>query len=178
LIDILRGSQSQRLIDNGHAQLSVYGIGKQHTVEAWRNVVRALLHQGLVQESQDGYPVLSLNALSWEVLRGERKVHIAAAAATPRRGRSDATHAAGDDTPADSALFDRLRSLRKKLADQSGVPPYVIFHDATLREMVRRAPVSLEDFATIPGVGQAKLVRYGQIFTDEIRAARSQGISD
>ena len=180
LIDILRGSQSQRLIDNGHAQLSVYGIGKQHNVAAWRDLVRALLHQGLVQETQDGYPVLSLNALSWEVLRGERKVHIAAAAASTRRSRSESAASDGgaQDTPADDALFERLRSLRKKLADQSGVPPYVIFHDATLREMARRAPANLEQFAGLPGVGQAKLARYGQLFTDEIRAARSRDTAE
>ncbi|HEY0682835.1 MAG TPA: DNA helicase RecQ [Steroidobacter sp.] len=173
LIDILRGSQSQRLIDNGHAQLSVYGIGKQHSVEAWRGVARALLHQGLVQETQDGYSVLSLNAHSWEVLRGERKVHIADAPPSGRR-KSDAGGRGSDDVHvADQPLFDRLRALRKRLADQSGVPPYVIFHDATLREMVRRAPASLEEFAAIPGVGQAKLARYGQLFTDEIRAARA-----
>ncbi|GFE83736.1 ATP-dependent DNA helicase RecQ [Steroidobacter agaridevorans] len=173
LIDILRGSQSQRLIDNGHAQLSVYGIGKQHSVDTWRSVARALLHQGLAQETQDGYSVLSLNAASWEVLRGERKVHIAEAPASPRR-KSDVSGGADDLHVADQPLFDKLRALRKKLADQSGVPPYVIFHDATLREMVRRAPASLEEFATIPGVGQAKLARYGQLFTDEIRAARSR----
>jgi ATP-dependent DNA helicase RecQ len=172
LIDILRGSQSQRLIDNGHAQLSVYGIGKQHSVEAWRNVARALLHQGLVQETQDGYSMLALNALSWEVLRGERKVHIAAAPTSSRR-KSGASDTADDLHVADQPLFDRLRALRKRLADHSGVPPYVIFHDATLREMVRRAPATLAEFATIPGVGQAKLARYGQLFTDEIRAARS-----
>ncbi len=172
LIDILRGSQSQRLIDNGHAQLSVYGIGKQHSVDTWRSVARALLHQGLAQETQDGYSVLSLNAASWEVLRGERKVHIAEAPASSRR-KSDVSGGADDLHVADQPLFDKLRALRKKLADQSGVPPYVIFHDATLREMVRRAPASLEEFATIPGVGQAKLARYGQLFTDEIRAARS-----
>lgn len=175
LIDILRGSQSQRLIDNGHAQLSVYGIGKQHPVEAWRNVVRALLHQGLLQETQDGYPVLSLNALSWEVLRGERKVAVAKTAAAPKRSKAGAGNdSAATDHGPDNELFDRLRALRKSLADKSGVPPYVIFHDATLREMVRRGPTSLEEFATIPGVGQAKLARYGQMFTDEIRAARSQ----
>ncbi|MBL8266052.1 DNA helicase RecQ [Steroidobacter sp.] len=173
LIDILRGSQAQRLIDNGHAQLSVYGIGKQHGVELWRSVVRALLHQGLVQETQDGYPVLSLNALSWEVLRGERKVHIAEAPPSSRR-KSEAAGAAEDLHVADQPLFDRLRALRKQVADRSGVPPYVIFHDATLREMVRRAPANLEEFATIPGVGQAKLARYGQMFTDEIRAAYSK----
>jgi ATP-dependent DNA helicase RecQ len=174
LIDILRGSQSQRLIDNGHAQLSVYGIGKQHSVDSWRGVARALLHQGLVQETQDGYSVLSLNATSWEVLRGERKVHIAdTPAPAPSRRKSDTSGGAEELHVADQPLFDKLRALRKRLADQSGVPPYVIFHDATLREMVRRAPASLEEFATIPGVGQAKLARYGQLFTDEIRAAHS-----
>ncbi|HEY0939444.1 MAG TPA: DNA helicase RecQ [Steroidobacter sp.] len=175
LIDILRGSQSQRLIDNGHAQLSVYGIGKQHSIETWRSVARALLHQGLVQETQDGYPVLFLNALSWEVLRGERKVQIAEAPASGRRQAAGigATSAADDLHVADQPLFDRLRALRKRLADQSGVPPYVIFHDATLREMARRAPANLEEFAAIPGVGQAKLARYGELFTDEIRAARA-----
>ena len=161
MIDILRGSQSQRLIDNGHAQLSVYGIGKHHTAEDWRHVVRALLHQGLLQESHDGYPVLSLNALSWEVLRGERKVQIAAPPPSARKSRS--TGITNSDEPvanaAEEALFERLRTLRKSLADQSGVPPYVIFHDATLHEMARRKPVTLEEFATIPGVGQAKLAR-------------------
>jgi ATP-dependent DNA helicase RecQ len=158
----------------------VYAIGKQHNVAAWRDLVRALLHQGLVQETQDGYPVLSLNALSWEVLRGERKVHIAAPASPPRRSKPDASAAdsGAEDTPAEQALFERLHSLRKKLADHSGVPPYVIFHDATLREMVRRAPASLEEFAAIPGVGQAKLARYGQMFTDEIRAGRSREAAD
>jgi len=170
LIDILRGSQSQRLIDNGHAQLSVYGIGKQHNVDTWRNLARTLLHQGLVQETQDGYSVLSLNALSWEVLRGERKVQLAVAPAAPRRSRSSASDAAPDDTPADQAMFERLRRLRKRLADQNGVPPYVIFHDHTLREMARQAPTSIAEFASIPGVGQAKLARYGEMFTDEIRA--------
>ena len=66
--------------------------------------------------------------------------------------------------------LERLRKLRKQLADQSGVPPYVIFHDYTLREMARQAPTSVAEFAAIPGVGQAKLARYGQMFTDEIRA--------
>jgi ATP-dependent DNA helicase RecQ len=173
LIDILRGSQSQRLIDNGHAQLSVYGIGKQHSVEQWRAVARALLHQGLLQQTQDGYPVLSLNALSWEVLRGERKVLIADAPAPTRRSNKQAS-GVEELEAADQTLFDRLRALRKQLADRSGVPPYVIFHDATLREMVRRAPTSLQEFALIPGVGQAKLARYGQVFIDEILAARSR----
>jgi ATP-dependent DNA helicase RecQ len=79
------------------------------------------------------------------------------------------------DSPAEHALFERLRKLRKRLADHSGVPPYVIFHDYTLREMARQAPTSIAEFAAIPGVGQAKLARYGQMFTDEIRAGLENG---
>jgi ATP-dependent DNA helicase RecQ len=172
LIDILRGSQAQRVIDNGHAALSVYGIGKQLGVEGWRGIARALLHQGLVGETQDGYPVLSLNKHSWEVLRGERKVHIAAAAAASGKQPKPASSAApGTDATVDDELFNRLRALRKKLADEAGLPPYVIFHDATLREMARRKPTTLDDFAALPGVGQAKLTRYGELFTGEIRDA-------
>ena len=109
-------------------------------------------------------------ATSTEVLRGERKVQLAVAPAATRRSRSGAADAAKAESPAEHALFERLRKLRKRLADHSGVPPYVIFHDYTLREMARQAPTSIAEFASIPGVGQAKLARYGQMFTDEIRA--------
>ncbi len=151
LIDILRGSQSQRLIDNGHAQLSVYGIGKQHSIDTWRRVARALLHQGLVQETQDGYSVLSpqrdqLGKSCAESAKYTSPRH------RPHHGVSRTTSGGADELHvADQPLFDKLRALRKKLADQSGVPPYVIFHDATLREMVRRAPATLAEFANIPG---------------------------
>jgi ATP-dependent DNA helicase RecQ len=169
LIDILRGSQSQRLIDNGHASLSVYGIGKARSVDEWRSLVRALVHQGLVDESQDGYPVLTLNAASWEVLRGQRHVQFAVAPTRVRSKRKDrrrqAEYDSGHEPPAaDEGLFQKLRSLRKELADRAGVPPYVVFHDATLREMADRKPRTLEEFAGLPGVGQAKLTRYAEAF--------------
>lgn len=169
VIEILRGGESQRLLDNGHAGLSVYGIGKKHSVDAWRGIARALAHQGLVKESQDGYPVLSLNPQSWEVLRGSRQIMIAAAVKAAARERKSAATAAHPPTAGDEALFEKLRELRKQLADQNGVPPYVVFHDATLRQMAQRLPTTLPEFATIPGVGQAKLARYGEIFTDAIR---------
>jgi ATP-dependent DNA helicase RecQ len=173
LIDILRGSESQRLIDNGHASLSVYGIGKSRSVDEWRSIVRALVHQGLVDESQDGYPVLTLNAASWEVLRGQRQVQFAVAPPRVRskkkKKKKDRRRQAGDDSsreiaPADDDLFQKLRSLRKELADRAGVPPYVVFHDATLREMAGRKPTTLEEFAQLPGVGDAKLTRYAEAF--------------
>jgi ATP-dependent DNA helicase RecQ len=177
VIDILRGARSERLLSRGHDTLSVYGIGKQRSVEEWRGVARALIHQGLVAESQDGYPVLSLNSQSGRVLREELAVHIAAPV---KRNRSRASagigtaagHAAAAGVgkrapglgPEGGTLFEALRALRKRLADEHGLPPYVVFHDSTLREMAERRPLTLSQFAELPGVGNAKLARYGEPF--------------
>jgi ATP-dependent DNA helicase RecQ len=180
IIDILRGARSERVLSRGHDTLSVYGIGKHRSVDEWRGVARALLHQGLIDETQDGYPVLSLNAYSGPVLREELKVQIAAPT-RPKRGRSGAATGAaagagGLSASAEgSALFEHLRALRKRLADENGLPPYVVFHDATLREMAARRPLTLNQFAELPGVGRAKLERYGDQFIAAMRdhAARS-----
>ncbi len=168
LIEILRGGQSQKLIDRGHESLSVFGIGKQRSVDEWRHLARALVQQGLVDETQDGYPVAILNAHSWQVLRGERKVMIAESLQRPRKKKGKREPPPEDLTP-DAALFEKLRSLRKRLADQNGLPPYVIFHDATLREIAARKPTALEEFATIAGVGQRKLEKYGELFIAAVR---------
>lgn len=179
IIDILRGARSERVLSRGHDTLSVYGIGKQRSVDEWRSVARALLHQGLIEETQDGYPVLSLNAQSRPVLREELAVHIAAAAkpklvrAAGAANRSSA-NGSGNSAEAGGELFERLRALRKRLADEHGVPPYVVFHDATLREMAARRPLTLNEFAELPGVGQAKLARYGEQFIAAITLHSSQ----
>jgi ATP-dependent DNA helicase RecQ len=167
LIEILRGAQTERIRGRGHASLSVYGIGKMHSVDEWRNLARALLHQGLMSESQDGYSVLSVNDAGREILRGERQVSIIAVV-KPVRERKPAAPAMTD---VNQALFESLRTLRKQLADRAGVPPYVIFHDASLREMAQRRPATLEAFSTITGVGQAKLSRYGSEFIAVIGSA-------
>jgi ATP-dependent DNA helicase RecQ len=168
VIEILRCSRSERVLSRNHDELSVYGIGRNHSLDHWRAFTRTLLHQGLLAETQDGYPVLGLNAESWRVLKGERSVQAARAArsASPARQERPATGALlGSE---DTALFDVLRALRKQLADEQGVPPYVIFHDATLREMAQQRPVTLHEFARIRGVGEAKLSRYGERFIDAI----------
>jgi ATP-dependent DNA helicase RecQ len=170
IIDILRGSEAQRVLDNGHTSLTVYGIGKGISVGDWREIARALLHQGLVAESDDGFGVLSLNAQSWEVMRGQRKVRIAMEREPPA-GRRDA-HGDDDIEPADLDLFDALKALRKRLAAEQGVPPYVIFHDATLKRIAQARPRSRMEFLAIPGVGQSKLDRYGFVFIDAIEAHR------
>jgi len=173
IIDILRGARSDRVLSRGHDTLSVYGIGKQRSVDEWRSVARALLHQGLIEETQDGYPVLSLNAQSGQVLRQELIVHMAAPV---KRSRARSSAAEGPATE-NGALFERLRALRKRLADEHGLPPYVVFHDATLREMAERRPRNLSQFADLPGVGEAKLARYGERFIAAIAEhAQSAGL--
>jgi len=153
IIDILRGARTERVLSAGHDALSVYGIGKHRGVNEWRNLARALLHQGLIDEAQDGYSVLSLNALSWPVLRGERPVSIARLVKPARRSK-DGTRASSTN----DSLFERLRTLRKRLADENGLPPYVIFHDSTLREMAEHMPLDLDQFAVI-----------GQLFPSAVR---------
>jgi ATP-dependent DNA helicase RecQ len=170
IIDILRGSRSERVLSRNHDELSVHGIGKNHSAQEWRAVVRTLLHQGLLAETQDGYPVLVLNEESWRVLKGEHSVRVARAVprtSSARQRRDSATGVAlGRE---DSALFEQLRALRKQLADEQGLPPYVIFHDATLRQMAQERPATLHDFARIRGIGEAKLSRYGARFIEAIR---------
>jgi ATP-dependent DNA helicase RecQ len=170
VIEILRGSRSERVLSRNHNELSVHGIGRKHALDEWRALVRTLLHQGLVAETQDGYPVLSLNADSWQVLKGQRAVQVARAlrsSSSARRERASATGASLASE--DKTLFEALRALRKQLADEHGLPPYVIFHDATLREMAQQRPDTLDEFAHIRGVGEAKLCRYGERFIDAIR---------
>jgi ATP-dependent DNA helicase RecQ len=169
IVDILRGSRSERVLSRNHDSLSVYGIGKERSVEQWRTLIRALLHQGLMAETQDGYPVLCLNASSWQVLRDEQPVHIAQSAKAAPTQRETARAAAGTRSETGGALFETLRALRKQLADAQGLPPYGIFHDATLREMADRKPRSLSEFAGIRGVGEAKLARYGERFVAAVR---------
>jgi ATP-dependent DNA helicase RecQ len=170
IIEILRGARTQRLFDRGHDSLSVYGIGKHRSAEEWRSLARSLMHQRLIEQTQDGYSVLSLNESSWQVLRGERTVNVAR---TGKAARARVPQPDGAATSDGDALFERLRILRKQLADTQGLPPYVIFHDATLREMVARRPQTLSQFAGIRGVGEGKLARYGQQFIAALRDSGS-----
>ncbi len=168
IIDVLRGANTQKIRDYHHDQLPIYGIGKDQSAGEWQRIGRALIHQGLLTETTDGYPVLRLNELSWEVLRKERTVEIAAPMkpAQKRQVKSDDTLALKPD---EEELFQRLRALRKQIADELNVPPYVVFPDMSLRYMAQRRPQSRSQFAQIPGVGSSKLAAYFTAFTDEIR---------
>jgi ATP-dependent DNA helicase RecQ len=169
-IDVLRGSKADKILKNGHDTLTTYGIGKDRSLDEWRMLGRSLLHQGLVDETSDGYSVLTLNPLSWEILKNQRKVEIAI---TPTKATVEASDVGANSVEA-QALYNRLQKLRKQYADANKVPPYVIFADSSLRLMSQQQPQTLAQFAQISGVGARKLAQYGEMFTAEIRAFRTE----
>ncbi|MEA5512047.1 DNA helicase RecQ [Crocosphaera sp. UHCC 0190] len=165
IIDVLMGSKKKKIEQYGHHLLSTYGIGKDRSVAEWKMLGRSLIHQGLVTETTDGFPVLKLNKYSWEIFRNERKVNIAVTESlttktldeyNPRQAESD-------------LLLDKLRQLRKHLADVHKIPPYVIFADSSLRLMTQIKPQTLESFKKISGVTAYKAQQYGDSFVSEIR---------
>ncbi|MBD2210216.1 DNA helicase RecQ [Nostoc linckia FACHB-104] len=174
IIDVLRGSKNQKITQNEHDKLSTYGIGKDRTVDEWRMLGRSLLHQGLLEQTTDGYSVLKLNALSWEVMRRQRTVNLAVPAVQKVTWEDTSEKAVEVEL-----LMQRLRSLRKQLADEQSVPPYVVFQDSTLKLMAQVQPTTLTEFAKLSGVGSHKLAQYGDKFLAEIRAYRQeQGVID
>lgn len=174
IIDVLRGSQKKRIRELRHDQLSTYGIGKDRSIEEWKLLGRSLLHQGLVDETTDGFPVLKLNAASWQVLRKQVAVQVA----IPETLRSVTAATATGQSQTAEGLLERLRSLRKRLADEQGIPPYIVFTETSLRQMAQKMPRSRTAFEQISGVGSRKLEQYGQVFVDEINAyCNEQGLT-
>ncbi|MEH2212013.1 DNA helicase RecQ [Nostoc sp.] len=169
IIDVLRGAKKDKIIQYEHDKLSTYGIGKDRTVDEWRMLGRSLLHQGLIEQTSDGYSVLKLNAHSWEVMRKQRTVSLAITTVQKITWEQESEKAEVAEI-----LLQKLRSLRKQLADEQSVPPYVIFHDSTLKLMVQVQPQNLTEFAKLSGVGSHKLAQYGEKFITEIRAYRQE----
>ena len=169
IIDVLRGAKKDKILQYEHDKLSTYGIGKDKSVDEWRMLGRSLLHQGLLEQTSDGYSVLKLNALSWEVMRRQRQVYVS----VPIVQKVSVIQESPKFEEAE-ALLHKLRSLRKQLADEQSVPPYVIFHDSTLKLMVQVQPQTLVEFSQLSGVGSHKLAQYGEKFIAEIRAYRQE----
>lgn len=173
IIDVLRGSRNDKVLRHKHEQLSTHGIGKNRNVDEWRLLARTLIQQGLIDETSDGHSILKLNAHSWEVMRKQRQVWVAVSP-SPAPGQPTSQPPFGQEltNPATAGLFQHLCQLRKQVADEQSVPPYVIFSDASLRAMAIRWPTNLAAFSRIPGVGRRKLEQYGRLFTDTIRKFR------
>ena len=181
LIDILLGRTTPRVLSYRHDQLSVFGIGGELSEAEWRGVVRQLLAGGLLAVQGD-HGTLALTEQSGEVLRGERQVMFrrdaprpgAPAAGSPARGGAKSRRAAptpaAELEPEAQAVFERLRAWRTGVAKELGMPPYVIFHDSTLRQIAAAPPTTMAGLALVNGVGETKLVRYGQQILDVLAA--------
>ncbi len=159
LIDVLRGEDSDKMRERGHHQLSTYGIGADLDEKTWKAVFRQLVARGLLAVDHDQFGALVLTDLARPLLRGEAEFTLRQPSTKKRlkagRGQSFASGA-------EAALFERLRAWRAEVAKSREVPAYVIFHDATLRDIAARAPQSLAELAGISGVGDRKLEAYGE----------------
>ncbi len=164
LVDILLGRQTAKISQHDHASLTVYGIGTELTEPQWRGVVRQLLAQGLLAVEGE-YGTLTLTEASAAVLRGQREVRLRREPERPARAaraRRPAAAAADGLTGETAGMFERLRAWRAAAARDQGVPAYVIFHDATLREIAAARPASLAGLGAVSGIGETKLARYGE----------------
>jgi len=195
VIDILRGTPTDRVRQWRHETLSTWGIGADLTQAQWRGVVRQLLARGDLALSADGHQTLGVTDLGWEVLRGQRDVPLredvvrrtgqakgrsatasvgAEQAAAKGRTRGDAPAAGSGSVPpgpGDAALFEALRAWRAAEAKARAVPPYVVFHDTTLHAIAAARPATLDELAALFGVGAVKLATYGQAVLDVVALA-------
>lgn len=166
LINVLLGKSDDRIRQHRHNLISTFGIGIEFSLSEWRIIFRQLIALGFLDIDTAGYGALRLTEKCRPLLKGEQTLDLR----KPVKEQKSLTHK-GDKNPMrpqDRPLWDALRRLRAKLAEESGVPPYVVFHDATLQEMIKRRPSSKHDMGLISGVGTQKLQRYGQQFLDEI----------
>ncbi|MCZ2824562.1 MULTISPECIES: DNA helicase RecQ [unclassified Modestobacter] len=168
-IDILLGKRTDKVAQHAHDELTVFGIGTDLSEGQWRGVVRQLLAQGLLAV-QGEYGTLALNEASGPVLRREREVLMRREPDRPvRAARARGAKAAVPELPASAAgAFERLRAWRAATAKEQGVPAYVVFHDATLRQIATDEPATLAALGTIGGVGATKLERFGQQVLDAL----------
>jgi ATP-dependent DNA helicase RecQ len=179
LIDVLMGKSTERVTKFGHDQLSVFGIGKDRSETSWRGIYRQLVALGLLTVEMQGFGGLSLTEQSRAVLKGVRNVTLREEVELPKKSRTERTAErsverarknGAEISAADEPLWQALREARSRIAREQGVPPYVIFHDTTLLEILRSRPRSQADMANIPGVGATKLSRYGQVFIEVVTA--------
>ncbi len=161
VIDVLRGKQLRKLQEAGHHQLSTYGLGKDKSDSYWHNIINQLIHKGLIRVDITAHAALRLTEAARPILKGQIPVQLA----VPRlEFKPDKKKAKQAPANYDRTLFTRLKHLRKVLAEENDVPPYVVFSDATLVDMACKLPDSRQTMLDVSGVGQTKLERYGDAF--------------
>ena len=169
VIDVLRGKDTDKARRNRHEHLSTFGIGEDRSAVQWRSILRQLMVQGYLRSDAERYGALRLTPKSRPLLKGEEQVRLREDTSTKRVAKKAARAPSYQVTPEDEPLWESLRELRTRLSREAGVPPYVIFHDATLSEMVRLRPSSPTELLALQGVGEKKLERYGEAFLEVLR---------
>ena len=164
LVDVLQGKANSRIQQFGHDKLTVFGIGKELNTSQWRGLFRQLIARRLLSVDLDGHGSVQLSQSARPILRGEQTLTLRKLA----KVSAGKTRSSNFANTAHSQLWEALRAHRKQLADEQGVPAYVIFHDATLAEMAERQPQNREQLALISGIGERKLDAYGDSFLEVI----------
>ncbi len=177
IVDVLTGVESEKTARFGHEKLKVFGAGRDRSATHWRSVLRQLVAFGLAAADHDAFGALRLTPDARAVFRGERQIElrIDRKAKTARKLRADSgrrRERLANLSERDLALFEHLRAERLAIAREEGVAAYMVFNDATLVAMAQSAPATMDEYAALPGVGAAKLERYGERFLSAIRAAR------
>jgi len=182
IVEVVAGANTARIRDFHHDRLPTYGVGKHKPRKHWDRVIGELLVQRVIVREGDEYPILKLTSLAGEVLKGQRPFTMKVEApppvvkSVPTKGARRQRGKKADHPPReplrneDRGLFERLRALRLRLAEEHGIPPYLIFHNRTLQEMCEQQPTTFAEMAEISGVGEAKLTSYGKVFMDEIES--------
>ena len=167
VIDVLRGSASEKITQIGHQKLSTYGIGKDKSTAYWRHLTWQLIHRDYCFQDIEKYNVLRLTEKAIPVLRGEEMIALTVQIEDDNpKSKKKKTRTPSDTSS--SPLFETLRSLRREIAQEENKPPFMIFSDATLRDMIRLQPKTLNQMLNVSGVGQHKLTQYGQQFLNAL----------
>ena len=161
IVDVVRGSKTQKIERRGHDQIKTFGAGSGKPVRFWRGIIDELVTQNYLAQSEDKYPVLRLTDRSRELLAGDIEFSVSEQLSNPT---SQKKRSVAERPVSDPVLYDALRALRKQLASGAGVPAYVVFSDRTLREMAEIQPRTLGEMRSIHGIGSVKLNKYGEAF--------------
>jgi ATP-dependent DNA helicase RecQ len=168
VVDVLRGADTERIRKFNHEQLTTWGIGLERSHAEWVSIARQLIHRGYLLQDIADFSVLKLTPSALQLLRGEQTLELARPRVDEKPVSKKSSKKVLELAPEDLRLFETLRELRKYLAEEQGVPPYVIFGDAALLEMCRERPSNEAEFLEINGVGQVKLERHGTSFLEAI----------
>ena len=172
VIDILRGSNNKRIIDNRYHEIKTFGAGKELKADEWADYLQQMLNSGVMDIAYDEGHAYRLNNASWAILKEGRKVQLVRYKPFEERQAEREAVVPREKTKKEGikdALFEKLRELRKRLADDKNIPPFVIFSDATLSDMSQQKPLTQDAMLNVSGVGQQKYQQYGEVFIHEIK---------